>query len=151
MNKPQVVFSRPKKLGWEDTFVYDLAKLIYCFKWLILEGPKATDDEAHLHLEGFLLHFRNIVNFLSGSGGSAGDLSLASASFCRKCGFDGSSVSEVRRLAKPVYDEYSGEISTYLAHMTQRRHETDRDWKPGTMLAKLTPALQAFACMSRDG
>src|SRR5436309_604898 len=90
-------FSRGlRKSSWQHTFTYELEKLTYCLNWLRLHGDFDDENEIHLHLEGFLLHFRNLANFLSGSGGSKRDLSLAYSGFTRKCGFPPERVKNIR-------------------------------------------------------
>jgi hypothetical protein len=119
--------------------------LRFSLDWLTKNGTTfQPEDELYAVLECFLLHYRNLVNFLSGKGGSSGDLSMAAPNRWTNDDYDKAEIEAIQKMAGPVYAAHSADISTYLAHCTRQRYEQSRQWQPGTMYDQLFPAIARF-------
>jgi hypothetical protein len=141
----QAIFSRPNKESHISTIKYEIRMLRFSLDWLTKNGVgHQPEEELCALLECFLLHYRNLVNFLSGKGGSSGDLSMASPNRWADKNYDKARIEEIRKLAGHVYADHSTDISTYLAHCTRQRYEQSKKWQPGSMYDELLPAIKKF-------
>ncbi len=141
----QAMFSRPSKESHISTIKYEIRMLRFSLEWLTGKGATyQPEEELYAVLECFLLHYRNLVNFLSGKGGSSGDLSMAAPNRWADQRYDKTQLDVVQKMAGPVYAAHSADISTYLAHCTRQRYEQSKQWRPGTMYDELLPAITKF-------
>lgn len=141
----QATFSRPDKESHISTIKYEIRMLRFSLDWLTKNGlGHQPEEELCALLECFLLHYRNLVNFLSGKGGSSGDLSMASPSRWADKNYDKATAEAIQKLAGHVYSAHSADISTYLAHCTRQRYERSKKWQPGSMYDELLPAIKKF-------
>ena len=139
------MFSRVSKKSHIETIEYEIRMLTFSLGWLAKSGTDhQPQEEIFAILECFLLHYRNLVNFLSGKGGSSGDLSMAAPDVWVRSGYDRGQSEELRKITAPVYTAYSADISTYLAHCTRQRYEQSKEWQPGKMYEELLPAIVKF-------
>jgi hypothetical protein len=141
----QTMFSRLSKESHISTIKYEIQMLRFSLDWLTRNGTAyQPEEELYAILECFLLHYRNLVNFLSGKGGSSGDLSMAAPNHWadRDCGRI--EIEAIQKLASHIYTAHSAAISTYLAHCTRQRYEQSKRWQPGTMYDELLPAITKF-------
>jgi hypothetical protein len=58
-------YERSAKNSHLDTIRYEIGMLGYCYREFA--GAKHTEPLRNLLIEGFLLHFRNLVEFFSGA------------------------------------------------------------------------------------
>jgi hypothetical protein len=148
MAKPSensIMFSRASKKSHINTIEYEIRMLKFALAWLAKNGTDyQPEEELYAILECFLLHYRNLVNFLSGKGGSSGDLSMAAPDVWVRGEYERNQTEELRRITAPIYTAYSADISTYLAHCTQQRYEQSKQWQPGRMYEELMPAIAKF-------
>jgi hypothetical protein len=104
--------SRPNKLEHPDTVLYEIYMLRFAAGQLDAEK---TGKDAWVYLESFLLHFRNLIEFIGNPNRRAGDLRIEN--MC-------SNLVTVRdngiRLFKK-YERGEDRISRYLAHCTEMR------------------------------
>jgi len=141
----QTMFCRPSKDSHISTIEYEIRMLRFSLGWLTKNGTTyQPEDELYAMLECFLLHYRNLVNFLSGKGGSSGDLSMAAPKRWVRRDYDESEIDVIQKMAGPVYAAHSADISTYLAHCTRQRYEQSKQWRPGTMYLELLPVISKF-------
>ncbi len=130
------MLSRPQKLSHLDTIQYEIDMLNYCFERLLEQKWQDVRD-IYVYLEGFLLHYRNLIEFF----GDAEDLKVSESEV-----WSPRTLSE-RELA-PIRDagplkRYRGVISQYLQHCTKKRIE-DRDWDVEAMYEELKLVLDNF-------
>lgn len=143
--RDEQMFSRQTKESHLETIQYEIRMLRFCLDRLSQCGSKhQPEEEMWVVLEGFLLHYRNLVNFLSGRGGTHGDLSMAAPRLWAGDRFDKAETDAIQKLASQPYTAYSNEISTYLAHCTRDRHEHVKEWPIQRMYDDLLPALAKF-------
>jgi hypothetical protein len=131
--------SRPPKMSPKDTVAYECDMLR--FAWEEINAATARGDAGragYMRLECFLLHYRNLIQLLTPTGQRRDDLSLTT--------FDAQISADERdrlcRIAEPLRQRYSTQISKYLAHTTTQRHTTDVAWHPNKMYFELLPAVQ---------
>jgi len=143
---PEVKFDRAaQKESHLGTIQYEIGMLHYSLEWLMLHGPDHEPaEERHVFLEAYLLHYRNLVNFLSGSGGSAGDLTIKKPQVWAESKYTEELIAEISKVAKEAYTAHSGNISTFLAHCTEDRHDRVQQWQPDKMYVVLKPAIDLF-------
>lgn len=92
------------------------------------EGEK--DVEAmNAFLEGFLIHFRNLLNFLDSRGG---DDDIKATDF----------VPEFKSTIAP--EHYRSRINKRLAHLSRSRPEYPRGWEFPNMLSEIRDAWNEF-------
>ena len=61
--------SRPKKFNHLDTIQYEIDMLLYCYKELE-KGKFESPSSYHLHIKGFLVHYRNLCEFFGSEEGN---------------------------------------------------------------------------------
>ncbi len=120
--------------------------LAYCFEGLMTNPPKTTDPKWNLLIEGFLLHYRNLIQFFGGNSERhrrhGNDLSTFAPSV-----WVGRSVGEeeITSLRDAKLDsEFSDRISVCLQHCTVERAEQLMDWDIKNMHQRLTPLIESF-------
>jgi hypothetical protein len=140
-----LTFSRPAKLNHTDTVSYEIYMLRHAINRLVKQ--ELTDRDAWVYLEAFLLHYRNLLQFLGKENPSATDLNVTTI-----WQLEGLPVPENLNqihaggkilLAKyePPDSQGGGRISQYLQHCTTKRIEA-KDWEVATMLNEIEPLLR---------
>jgi len=130
--------SRPSKANHVETILYEIDMLNYCFDRLC-ERWQAKGKDYYLWAEGFLLHYRNLIEFFAnhGRGLKAGKTEDWSP---RKLSRDElASMQHIR----PFKDHHQA-ISRYLTHCDKIRAEEDRGWQHIEMYEKIKPLLASF-------
>jgi len=131
--------SRPKKLEHLDTLRYEIHMLDYCHHQL-QRGEWSDRESYYLSIEGFLLHYRNLVEFFS----STGDLKACEPEvWFQRRELTEEELSSIQD--RNLHKKYMGEISQYLSHCTKGRAIRDRDWNVLEMYADISPCLENFS------
>jgi hypothetical protein len=140
----RVLYERRQKESHRETVTYEIEMLVFCFDNLPRERSCERSDE-YLYLEGFLLHYRNLLEFFSGEHHRAGyDISMADS---RTWGSRELSRAESIAIVTPaaVLDgKYHQNISTYLQHCTLLRHEQSMSWDVAEMKRGIDPIIAEF-------
>ena len=130
--------SRPSKESHVGTILYEIDMLEYCFGRL-REKRWAEEKDYYLCIEGFLLHYRNLIEFFGNHGRGLkaavpGDWSPRALS-----------AGEVASILNASLLRHYGElISRYLSHCNEIRAEEDRGWQHIEMYEKIKPLLASF-------
>lgn len=133
---------RTPKQSHLDTIRYEIAMLRFCLDKLnrVAEGSM----EWNLTIEGVLLHYRCLVEFLGADPKYQTDLSTANPSKWDKNGRlrpdDLQKMIDIGRALNAWFKIISG----FLEHMTTFRAENVRRWNLGKMYEELEPALALF-------
>lgn len=141
------MFSRPSKESHEGTIHYEAQMLRHCKDRLMTlkkSDPTVDQREMVVYLECFLLHYRNLAQFLSGKGGSSKDLRMTNSKKWSPRQLTREEAEQVTTPAVKTYDKYCHDISTYLSHCTRQRYEEEMSWKPKEMWRDIEPAINAF-------
>src|SRR5580698_3571258 len=137
------MYARRPKQSHRDTVSYEIGMLEFCNRRLTETVGPVAEDKA-LYLEGFLLHYRNLIRFFSGLHHRGDDLSTADSNAWAGRNMTHAEVVAIKDPAIPLDDKYYGSISKYLQHCTRLRHELDRDWDVSTMKTELDPLIGEF-------
>jgi len=129
--------SRPQKLSHLDTILYEVDMLEYCYGRLLNSGfPEQR--EYFLCIEGFLLHYRNLIQFF----GNRHDLKISEP---RVWAPRALTVAELAPMQDDgPYKRHNGQISQYLSHCTKRRATVDRNWNHIAMYQEIEGLLMRF-------
>jgi hypothetical protein len=144
-------YSRTEKESHLDTIHYELSMLNFCGAQLDKLSSAGDRASFNVFLECFLLHYRNVMEFLSGNHhrkgkrpGESSDLSTADPRPWAGRELSPEEVAKIQSPAKTIDDKYFQDISQYLQHCTERRFAEGKFWKYGEMFAELRPAIEAF-------
>jgi len=130
--------SRPPKQNHVETILYEIDMLDHCFGRLG-EGRQGKGKDYYLCVEGFLLHYRNLIEFFGNHGELKARVPEEWAPRRRL------SRAEVTSIQNPaLYKKYRSPISRYLNHCSKIRAEEGKGWKHVEMYKEIEPLLQNF-------
>jgi hypothetical protein len=140
---PSVVLSRPNKLDHSDTIRYEIDMVRFAAHEL--EGKK-TGRDAWVYLEAFLLHYRNLIDFLGSENPRGTDLHVTN--IWQLCALNPpANVNDLYTKGKALRTKYeprdgqgSARISQYLQHCTMKRIDA-KEWEVTVMLNEIEPLL----------
>jgi hypothetical protein len=146
-----VIRSRPAKLNHADTVLYEIFMLRFSAGRLLREQWEEPQD-AWVYLETFLLHYRNLIEFLGKyKNFKEGDVLLTNiwGLLNESPPKELDTIHAGGKALLQEYEEVEDRISRYLAHITENRTEA-KDWfidvmsnKIEPLLAQIVPLLQA--------
>lgn len=139
-----LTFSRPPKLSHIDTVHYEIYMLRHAISRLA--GQTLTERDAWVYLEAFLLHYRNLIEFLGKENPRPTDLHVTTI-----WNFVGlpapANLNQIHTDGKVLWAKYEpsddqggGRISQYLQHCTTKRIDA-KDWAVVTMMEEIEPLL----------
>ncbi len=137
------LYERPKKASHLHTLWYEVDMLDYCLQMLSAGAVRSKPEES-VYLEGFLLHYRNVLRFLSGIGHRRSDLSTAEPKVWAGRVLTPEEVEQIQRPAVMLDSKYHADISQYLQHCTVRRMEDEKQWNVSRMNLELQAIIEAF-------
>jgi len=147
----------PKKTPLQ-TISYEIDMFRHCARTLADKKARfqrtAADEDAaeyYLGLEGFLLHLRNLLAFLTNRRSESTDLGINGPEDWAGRPVEKREYSDLMKSARALDRKYGAEgstcydqISKFLQHCTTHRHERDRDWDVDQIFVALDPVLQDF-------
>ena len=123
----------PDRVG---TILYEIDMLDYCFARL--RAPwKATREDYNLWLEGFLLHYRNLIKFFASHKG-------LKAQEPQEWSPRALSAAEIASIQNQAIQEHYRPISRYLSHCDRIRGEEGTHWNSVEMYNEIEPTLKSF-------
>lgn len=137
------MFTRRAKESHRDTVTYEIEMLDFCADRL-KGGEPADNRDQSVYLEGFLLHFRNLIRFMSGKHHHQDDLSTANPTTWAHRELTQAETAIIKAPAHDLDVKYHQAISKYLQHCTRLRFEQDRTWDVALMLEEIAPVIAAF-------
>jgi hypothetical protein len=143
------VYERSEKKSHLDTVWYEIAMLGFCHSEL---GTRSgmSEPERNLLIEGFLLHYRNILEFCSGAkhrpakNGKPADISTADPQVWASRALTQEELAKIQASAQVLEAKYFEDISQFLQHCTERRFIDSKQWNLDEMLAELSPIVSAL-------
>ncbi len=131
---------RRRKESHLDTVNYEIEMLDFCFKKTRRKNSKL---EGYLAMEGFLLHYRNLLEFFSGKHKSS------NVSTYKPRTWAGRELTDLEKAAfvapsLKLNADYYGKISTFLQHCTRARHEEVQGWDPDEMKRAMDEVIAGF-------
>jgi hypothetical protein len=141
----ELALSRPKKLDHVDTIRYEVDMLRHAVS--LLAEQKLTGRDAWSYLEVFLLHYRNLIEFLGKGNPSETDLHVTT--FWRVAGLaEPTNLKDMHERGHILWERYEpkdnlggGRISQYLQHCTTKRVDP-KDWPVTAMMNEIEPLLK---------
>lgn len=136
-------FSRPPKLTDAETILYEIDMVRFAARELV-SGRLKPEKSVWVHLESFLLHYRNLIEFLGKEQNNVQNTDLHVSNLWGRV-----QVPPPPELAKihtegaklwAKYERVDDRISRYLAHCTTQRTHA-KNWEVGTMYQELEPLL----------
>ena len=148
-----VIRSRPKKMNHADTILYEIYMLRFAADRLKREQWDDQKD-AWAHLEAFLLHYRNLIEFLGKATKNiwCTDLHVTTIWKLLKA-TPLKDASEINQKGAKLWAKYEGvedRISRYLQHCTTRRISA-KNWRIDEMSNEIEPLLAAVEAALRPG
>ena len=139
------MYGRRAKESHRDTVSYEIDMLAFCSRRLT-EDEALERSEKDLHLEGFLLHYRNLVRFFSGRNHreDKGDLSTANSKAWAGRDLTPAEIAAIQQPAIALDEKYHEEISKYLQHCTRLRSEQDKVWDAPLMRREMATIIEEF-------
>lgn len=129
--------SRPAKLSHANTILYEIDMLEFCFKKLC-DGKFEGEKEYFVYIEGFLLHYRNLIQFF----GNKHDLKAGEPEIWSPRPLSQEETAAIQE--EGPCRRYDGLISQYLSHCTKSRANRDVVWKHKEMFAMVAPLIESF-------
>ena len=122
------MYTRPDKTSHLETIYYEVDMLEYCYGQLA-KNSWSDQGEKNLYIEGFLLHYRNFIEFLSGSHHRKNcDLSTAEPALWAGSSFNQDDIERLQQEGKRLDQKYWRDTSQYLQHCTVRRFTENKSW-----------------------
>lgn len=120
-------FERPAKATARDVIDYEIAMMEHCCsRALESHRPKLSADDLAF-LEAFLLHFRILLEFFGKPGPFPDNLHFQKPETCGALVSD-EVRSAVAAHASAMEEKWGQRLNKFLAHPTQKRYTTKRDW-----------------------
>jgi hypothetical protein len=140
----KVFYERRLKESHVDTVMYEIDMLNFCFSKLP-PGRNCKAPEEYLLLEGFLLHYRNLLSVFSGKHLSYGD-ELGIAEFAKWGGkkLEPKTSDAIIAMTEAPDNKYFQNISRYLQHCTTYRYQDTMSWDVTSMKDEIDPVINAF-------
>jgi hypothetical protein len=142
----KLTYTRPDKLDHADTVLYEIYMLRFATQRLVESNWKDPKD-AWVYLEAFLVHYRNLIEFLGNQNPRPTDLHVTTIWALAKLD-PPARLKEIHAKGTQLLDEYEpkdaqggGRISQYLQHCTTKRIEC-KDWRIDTMSNAIEPLLE---------
>jgi len=137
MKRPPERFERPPKSSAKDVIDYEIAMMEHCCRrTLASKQPSSLDRNDLAFLEAFLLHFRILLESFGKPRRFADNLHFQRPETCGLHVSQGVR-SAVAARARALEHKWGQRLNTFLAHPTQRRYTTPRDWAVEEMRAEM--------------
>jgi hypothetical protein len=140
------MYERNRKSSHLATLYYEMDMLEFTFRKVSESESGAESPDWNLLIEGFLLHYRNLIEFFSGKKHrpNGSDISIANSEVWSGRKLTEAEMNQLQPTAQQLEDEYWTDISQFLQHCTVRRHPEFREWDIAKMFERLTPVLENF-------
>jgi hypothetical protein len=136
------MYSRPLKETHRDTISYEIDMLKFCAQGFP-NIPSEQQGEKNLYLEGFLLHYRNLIRFFSGKEHRGDDLSTRKPDDWTHID-NPAAIEEIQRRGQSLENSHYSDISKYLQHCTTLRSTESKGWKIDQMTEEIMPIIDLF-------
>jgi hypothetical protein len=139
-------FSRLEKATDAETILYEIDMLRFATSELI-SGKLERGDREWVYLECFLLHYRNLIEFVGKEQRDVRKTDLHVSNFWKRIHTKPpAELAQVHAAGRKLWEKYErvdDRISRFLQHCTTLRTEF-KEWEVGTMYNELDPLLQAI-------
>jgi hypothetical protein len=144
------MYERTSKETHLDTIWYEMDMLEFSYQEFTKNTPAQQSPHWNLLIEGFLLHYRNLIQFLSGSEErhkryKGNDLSTFDPMTWAKRKLTKEEIDAIKIPGEKLDQKYSNKISNLLQHCTVVRIEPLQGWEMEKMYREIEPIISAFA------
>lgn len=144
-------YERSRKKSQLATIWYEISMLGFTHS-ILIKQQEMSEPENNLYIEGFLLHYRNLIQFFSGTpgkhrkggNGKAADLSTHAPEIWAKRRLTDDEIANIQTPARKLEDKYWEDISQFLQHCTERRFVEFHDWNLDEMFDELDSIVSSF-------
>jgi len=145
------VYERSRKKSQLHTIWYEISMLGFTHS-VLATRTEMSEPERNFFVEGFLLHYRNLVEFFSGNpekhreakNGKPADLSTHAPEKWAGRKLTDEEIKNIKDPARNLEQEYFTDISQFLQHCTERRFVEFKEWNLDEMFEKLDPIVSSF-------
>jgi hypothetical protein len=138
------MYSRNSKEGKLDTIGYEVEMLRYCREQIQVQPTPPDSLSTSLYIEGFLLHFRNLIRFFSGKRPRPYDLSTADPETWAGRQLTEDEIMLFQVAAECLDEDYYQAISKYLQHCTALAQKGEHEWNIDGMFEEIAPLIREF-------
>ncbi len=147
------IYERDNKKSHLHTIWYEIGMLDFIYSVIRTRIEQLPKQESNLYVEGFLLHYRNLIEFFSGNPEkrrkpkdkkTTADLSTSAPEPWAERKLTNEEIEKIQTPPRGLQGKYWHDISQFLQHCTERRSREFRDWDLDEMFAELTPVISAF-------
>jgi hypothetical protein len=138
------MYERTPKESDLDTVLYEVSMLEHCYDLLMARRGDLGDPNWNLLIEGFLLHYRNLIRFYSGERHHDNDLSTQNPEVWAKRILTSDEIKALKGPGQELDKEFFNKISTYLHHCTKERAAEPMDWNVLEMHEKIKALNDVF-------
>ncbi len=144
------MYQRTSKDSHLDTVWYEMDMLEFSYREFTNNRRPPQGPEWNLLIEGFLLHYRNLIQFFAGSEQrhrryKGNDLSTFDPILWAGRVLTVDEIAGIKDPGTILDDMYSNKISNLLQHCTIRRVDPLQGWEMDTMYSEIQPIMGAFA------
>ena len=138
------MYSRRPKESHLDTVRYEIDMLDFCATKLMQQPQEWSEGDWNVYLEGFLVHYRNLLRFFSGKKHRSRDLSMKKPEVWAARQLTDAEPKTIQNPAQNLDTKYYDKISSYIQHCTIDRYENDTEWDVQQMYRELDVIIAAF-------
>lgn len=139
------MYPRGEKESHLDTIRYEIDMLRYSLKRWRETDLGFDPGDRNAFLECFLLHYRILVEFLSGRKNKQTDLVVSSPKVWMPMRrVDQRETSSLQKRGRALRDRYHDKISKFLQHCTEARADIGQEWHPEKMYDEIQESLSEF-------
>jgi hypothetical protein len=129
-------FERPPKVEARDVIDYEIEMMEHCASRLLKSQtpPDTLSQDQLAFLEGFLLHFRILLEFFGKPSNQYQDNLYFQRPETYGLTPSAANLAAARAGARKLHSEWNEKLNKFLAHPTERRYTTKRSWQVKKML-----------------
>jgi hypothetical protein len=144
------MYERTSKETHCDTLWYEMDMLEFSYREFEKKTFPTGSPQWNLLIEGFLLHYRNLIQFFSGNEErhkryKGNDLSTSDPRTWAQRELTQAEIDAIKVPGEKLDRAYSNKISNLLQHCTVVRVEPLQGWEMDRMYKEIEPIMNAFA------
>jgi hypothetical protein len=144
------MYERTSKNTHLDTIWYEMDMLEFSYQDFMKKTPPQQSPHWNLLIEGFLLHYRNLIQFSSGNENrhkrfKGNDLSTFDPMPWANRQLTKEEIDAIKVPGEKLDQTYSNKISILLQHCTVKRIEPLQGWEMEQMYGEIAPVMGAIA------
>ena len=144
------MYERTSKETHLETIWYEMDMLEFSYREFEKKAFPPQSPQWNLLIEGFLLHYRNLIQFFSGSEErhkryKGNDLSIFDPVPWGQRSLTKEELDAIKVPGEKLDRTYSNKISNLLQHCTVVRVEPLQGWEMEQMYTQIAPLMSAFA------